>query len=398
MDVVNVIKSFNAGRDPELLAMKIQKMTLSPFIFLRGTCHIFYSQLQYVPPLSDAPLTWVCGDLHLENFGSYKGDNRLTYFDINDFDEGMLAPCTWDIVRFLTSVMLGFADLSISRGEALAYCRTFLKAYSEALSLGKARWVDRDASNGLIKTLLDELKDRPRSKYLDSRTELKGKHRVIRTDGRKALPVDAKPRAMVEAFVEQYASKHENPGFFRILDIARRIAGTGSLGVSRYIVLVEGKGTPDSNYLLDIKQALPSALAPHLKVPQPKWESEAHRVVAVQRRMQAVSMAFLEGTVIENRPFIVRGLLPSEDRVTLMRDDKKHHGLAELMVSMGQLLAWDELRSSGRDGSAIADELIAFGKRTDWQEPLLEIAVAATLQVEQDWKTYCAAVNDGAFA
>ncbi|MBV8658982.1 MAG: DUF2252 family protein, partial [Burkholderiales bacterium] len=106
----------------------------------------------------------------------------------------------------------------------------------------------------------------------------------------------------------------------------------------------------------------------------------------------------LEGTVIENRPFIVRGLLPSEDRVTLMRDDKKHHGLAELMVSMGQLLAWDELRSSGRDGSAIADELIAFGKRTDWQEPLLEIAVAATLQVEQDWKTYCAAVNDGAFA
>ncbi|MBV8659579.1 MAG: DUF2252 domain-containing protein [Burkholderiales bacterium] len=398
MDVVSTIKSFNAGRDPELLAMKIKKMTTSPFFFLRGTCHIFYSQLPKTGPLKDAPLTWVCGDLHLENFGSYKGDNRLAYFDINDFDEAVLAPCTWDIVRLLVSVMLGFADLGTTRGEALSHCRTFLASYSAALAMGKARWVDRDASDGLIKTLLDSLKDRPRTRFLDSRTDVKGKRRVIRTDGRKALPVDAKPRAMVEAFVEQYASRQADPGFFRILDVARRIAGTGSLGVSRYIVLVEGKGSPDCNYLLDIKQALPSALAPHLSVPQPAWQSESHRVVAVQRRMQAVSMAFLEGVIMDDRPFILRGLLPSEDRVTLVCDDKKHHGLSELLHSMGQILAWDELRSSGREGSAIADELIAFGKRTDWQEPLLDIAVAATQQVEHDWAEYCKAVNDGAFA
>jgi uncharacterized protein (DUF2252 family) len=49
-----------------------------------------------------------------------------------------------------------------------------------------------------------------------------------------------------------------------VLDIGRRIAGTGSLGVERYVVLVEGKGSPDRNYLLDIKEAKPSAMAPHL--------------------------------------------------------------------------------------------------------------------------------------
>jgi hypothetical protein len=33
---------------------------------------------------------------HIENFGSYKGDNRLVYFDIGDFDESLLGPSAWD--------------------------------------------------------------------------------------------------------------------------------------------------------------------------------------------------------------------------------------------------------------------------------------------------------------
>jgi uncharacterized protein (DUF2252 family) len=49
-----------------------------------------------------------------------------------------------------------------------------------------------------------------------------------------------------------------NPAFYEVLDVARRIAGTASLGIDRYVILIHGKGSPDRNYLLDLKQALPS--------------------------------------------------------------------------------------------------------------------------------------------
>jgi hypothetical protein len=39
-------------------------------------------------------------------------------------------------------------------------------------------------------------------------------------------------------------------------------------------------------------------LTAHLKVAQPKWKSEAHHVVALQRRLQAVSMAFLQPLIL----------------------------------------------------------------------------------------------------
>ena len=92
MDVISEIRTFNAGREVERLKLKYQKMRKDPFSFLRGSCHLFYKRLPEFRLFKSAPLVWVCGDLHLENFGSYKGNNRLTYFDLNDFDESALAP------------------------------------------------------------------------------------------------------------------------------------------------------------------------------------------------------------------------------------------------------------------------------------------------------------------
>ncbi|MGH9847817.1 MAG: DUF2252 family protein [Blastocatellia bacterium] len=102
--VVARIQQFNEGRNPRLLQLKYRAMQTDAFVFLRGACHLFYEDWPQAAPLNDAPLVWSCGDLHLENFGSYQGENRLVYFDINDFDEAVLAPCTWDLARFLTSV------------------------------------------------------------------------------------------------------------------------------------------------------------------------------------------------------------------------------------------------------------------------------------------------------
>ena len=398
IDVVGRIQGFNAGRDSERLAMKYRAMRASPFAFLRGTCHLFYDRLPRGGVFKSAPLVWVCGDLHLENFGSYKGDNRLAYFDINDFDESALAPASWDLVRFLTSLRVAAESLVVSEARAQPLCQSFLDAYASSLALGKAYWVERATAQGLVRVLLDGLRNRQRATFLDSRTGIKRGQRLIRVDGKKALPVAGPQRDSITSFMQAFAKSRAQPNFFTVLDVARRIAGTGSLGVDRYAILIQGKGSPDGNYLLDLKQALPSSLLPHLKATQPKSKTEAQRVVATQRRMQAVSMAFLEPVFFNEGPYVLRALQPSEDRVVIGGSDQTGSDVDRLVRTMGQLVAWAQLRSAGRDGSAIADELIDFGQRKKWKEQLLGASQDCAVQVRKDSASFNAAWDDGAFS
>ncbi|UVH59344.1 DUF2252 domain-containing protein [Variovorax paradoxus] len=400
-NVVKTIRNFNAGRDPERLAMKYEKLRSSPFVFLRGTCHLFYDRLPADALFVKAPTAWLCGDAHLENFGSYKGDNRLAYFDLNDFDEAALAPVTWELVRFLTSILVAGDSLRASRDDANALCKVFLDGYAGALALGKARWVERDTAGGLIHDLLAKLKARTRPEFLDKRTERKKNgRRLILLDEEHALPADRADQDRAKKLVAAFAATQNNPGFFEVLHVAHRIAGTGSLGVERYVVLVKGKGSPDGNYLLDLKQAPVSSLVPHLKkIKQPVWPSNAHRVVGLQRRMQAVSMAFLHPIVDGKSSYVLRDLQPSEDRVTL---DVRHTGLdqvRDVIGEMGQMMAWAHLRSSGRQGSAIADALVDFGASAkSWRRDLLDAAHQCAAQVESDWEVYCEAYDAGKLA
>ncbi|MGF6259216.1 DUF2252 domain-containing protein [Paraburkholderia youngii] len=396
-DIAKIIASFNAGRDPERLAMKYKAMRGSPFVFLRGTCHLFYQRLPRASVLDDAPHVWICGDMHLENFGSYKGDNRLVYFDNNDFDEACLAPAPYELVRLLTSVLVGAADLKLSRAEALALCHTALDAYGAALAYGKSRWIEAETSVGMVRDLFVALASRTRAAHLDRRTVLKGKTRMLKVDGKKALPVSDERRAAVVQFMQRFAATEPNPDFYRTLDVARRIAGTGSLGVDRYVILVEGKGSPDGNYLIDLKEALSSSVSAHVSATQPNWQTEAQRVVEVQRRNQAVSQAFLHAVEFNQRSYVLRGLQPSEDRVALADWDGKLPRLEAVINSMAELSAWAHLRSGGRQKSAIADDLIAFGSRRDWQLPLIDLATQCEAQVAADWKAYCEAYDRGSF-
>jgi uncharacterized protein (DUF2252 family) len=386
--IINEIISNNAGRDPERLAMKYAKMAQSTFIFLRGACHLFYDTLPDSPLFRDTPLAWCCGDLHFENYGSYKGDNRLVYFDINDYDEAALAPVTWDVIRLLTSIQCGAESLNATHAEALAVSQTCLDAYRNTLIGGKPLWVERETSSGLVNALLTTLEERERSAFLDKRTIRKGRHRSLILDGVKALPASDAQQQQVTGFMDEYASKQSSPKFFEVLDIGRRIAGTGSLGVERFVVLVAGKGSPDGNYLLDIKEAKPSALAPHL----------ASRVVSAQNRMQAVNNAFLQPVKLDGLPCILRGLQPSEDRVAIGEWGKKLDRLKEVVTTMGRILAWDQLRASGRSGAANADELIAFAQRKDWMKEMLDVATTMTLTTQQQWKIFAEAYKDQQFA
>lgn len=397
-DVVSEIARFNAGRDPERLAMKYTLMRASVLSFLRGTCHLFYARLAKGGVLDEAPLVWISGDLHIENFGSYKGDNGLVYFDLNDFDEACLAPGLVEIVRLLASVIVAADTLTLKHADALALCRTAVDAYADALAAGKARWIEAELAEGMVRELFDGLGGRKRVELLDRRTERVGTTRRLKVDGKKALPADDAARAAVNEFMTAFAREQDDPAFYRPLDVARRIAGTGSLGVDRYVVLVEGKGSPDGNYLLDLKVALPSSVAPHVKAAQPAWKNEAERVVAIQYRAQAVSQAFLHAVELGGRSYVLRSLQPSEDRVDLTAWDGKLARLETVVSTMARLAAWAQLRSSGRDGSAIADTLIAFGARRDWRGPIVELAAAGAAQVAADWQAYCAGYDRGAFA
>jgi uncharacterized protein (DUF2252 family) len=100
------IEEFNKSGIPDMVKLKYRFMGENMFRFYRGTCHIFYEDLRAKGNILPSPQTWISGDLHLENFGSFKGDNRLVYFDINDFDEAILAPASWELVRIVTSVKL----------------------------------------------------------------------------------------------------------------------------------------------------------------------------------------------------------------------------------------------------------------------------------------------------
>ncbi len=154
------------------------------------------------------------------------------------------------------------------------------------------------------------------------------------------------------------------------------------------MILIEGRGGPDENFLLDLKQAIPSALAPYVLHKQPEWTSEAHRVASVQHWAQAISPAFLSAVSFSEKPFLFKGLQPTQDRLALEGWQGKIKRLEQVVRSMGEIVAWSHLRSGGRSGSAIADEWIDFGSRHDWQAPLLALAKRQAAKIESDWKKY----------
>jgi uncharacterized protein (DUF2252 family) len=395
-NIVERIQLFNHDRIPEMVAIKYHKMRTNAFAFFRGTCHLFYEDWTADTPLNTAPRTWICGDLHLENFGTYKGDNRLTYFDVNDFDEAALAPCTWDLVRFLTSLQVAASTLKMTLDDAEALCQRFLDTYAATLAKGQIRSVERATAIGLVRKLLHSLKKRQRAAFLDAYTQKHKARRTLKFDDVHLLASVSNERQWVAAVIEQFGQRQNKQAFFNVLDVARRVAGTGSLGIKRYAILVEGKGSPDRNYIIDLKEERVSSLQSYLKVPQPSWSSQAERAVAIQMRYQGTPPALLATVNMGNKTYIVRELQSLQDRVNLADWKGKLGRAAKVITTMAEVVAWGQLRSGGRQGSAIADELIAFGKDPAWRAELMNYARHYAAQVKTDFREYAAAYDQGA--
>jgi uncharacterized protein (DUF2252 family) len=394
--VASRVLRFNAGRDPELLKLKYRALRSNVFAFLRGTCHLFYEDLPKVGVVDRAPPVWLCGDLHLENFGTYRGQGGLAYFDINDFDEAILAPCTLDLVRLLTSILLVSAPLGFTSKQASALCQCLLLSYVAAVKQGKAHWLEREIAQGLVRQLLEKSRKRTTKAFLDLRTRIIDGQRRIVLDGKHALPAASAAKARIRAFIKTWSTKQAHPEAFKVVDVARRIAGKGSLGVERYVILVQGSGSPNGNYLLDLKQARPSSLAARCEIRQPRWNNEAQRVVATQRLIQAVSPVLLEDATIGKTPYVLRVLQPVEDKIDLDNKNVTFDELHELMQSLGKIVAWGELRSCGRGGASSIDELIRYWGKPKRMKNVLGLARWCAAHTESQWEEYCVAYDAGA--
>ena len=336
----------NRGRNPALLPLKWGKMRGSVFGFFRGTAHLFYQGWARLSP-GGSPLAWICGDAHPENLGSFRGDNHVPYFDLNDFDECCLAPVDWEVGRAL-------AALQVLRKPDMA--RLFLSAYALALQGGKPRHIEPEVAEGPVAELLNKVQRRSRRGFL-AKWVAGGKLR-IRPGHSFALDGDAKARA--RRTFEAWARRQPDPSFYRVLDVCGRIAGNGSLGLERYAVLVSGRRLP---FILDMKAAAPAAPLAFLRVGQPAWPSDAERVASVQHFMQYVPIARLSWIGTAPVSFIVHALQPADDRIDVVSLSESEE--EEFVRQWARLVASAHLRSAGWKGSADLDALIGFGQSLD---------------------------------
>jgi len=385
MTVLDKVLSYNAGREEERLQMKLSAMCADPFVFLRGACHLFYEDWHTQLNQIVSPNVWVCGDLHLENFGSYKAENGLAYFDLNDFDESALAPCLWELTRLLTSLIVAQGTLKLKEKQTEALLVSMIQKYAKALAEGKPKWVERKTARGSIKALLSDLSKRSNKAFLADRVN----NDSLVIDGKRTLKLskEAKDKA-IDKFLTAMQVK-DKKDFFYPLDIARRVAGTGSLGVERYVVLVRGHGKTQ-RALIDMKANQQSALSPYLqKVPQPKWAFDSTRVATIQAGAQILPPALLKAVHVEGKAYLIKALQPSQDRLDLTQWDGKLSVLDNIFDTMAEITAWGHLRNAGYLGSAEKEKLMQFGSQLDaWQAPTLSLAKQAAKQTIAQWQAY----------
>jgi uncharacterized protein (DUF2252 family) len=387
------VLAFNKDRLPDIVQLKYAGMAENVYRFYRGTCHLFYEDFYKIEHIPESPLTWICGDLHLENYGSYKGDNRLAYFDLNDFDESVLAPCLWEVSRMVTSIFIAFDNLGIKAEKAAKMAEAYLKTYSARLATGKALSIDPRIASGIVGVFLTKA-DQRKQKDLVKKLTTQRKHRLhLITDSRHFTIENETYKKELSQFIDHWMegsiAKEYN---YKTIDCVFRIAGTGSIGVKRYMFLLESKKY--GKYLLvDMKQARPSSVQPYLHVKQPEWQTDAVRVTQIKQRMQNVSVALLGTGMFKEDSYVIQEMQPTADRINFELIKNRYDDIRLVIEDMALLTTSAQLRSTGRQGSAIADELIEFGHDTNWHERVLKYAKKYAGQVRLDYEQYVSDYN-----
>ena len=396
-DLSERLRYFNKDRLPEMVQLKYRAMKENLFRFYRGSNHIFYEDLLRSGALPASPLCWLSGDLHLENFGSYKGDNRLVYFDLNDFDEALLAPCWLELARIVTSIFVAFESLQIEQKKALHMAQLFIKKYAAHLAAGKSAYIERQTAQGIVKDFLESAAKRKQKEILEKRTISKKNRLEIMLDDPRHFELKKDLKSELFDHIAHFL-KHDgrSPYNYKVIDGVFRLAGTGSIGMKRYAFLLKSSNEEGEKYLLiDMKQSSPPAIARYCPVEQPAWSSDADRIVAIQTRMQNRPPALLSTTHFRGDSFVIQEMQPVKDSINFKLIKKDYRAMCRVIEDMAMLTASAQLRSGGQQGSAINDELVAFGHSVHWQEPLLDYAISYSHQVRKDYLVFLHHFNNG---
>ncbi len=391
-ELVEVIRDYHIGRQPGGLKRKYRRMAIGAFEFFRGTDFLFARAWPKLQPRWPGPAVWLCGDLHLENFGAFPTDDGEFRFDINDFDESGVAPCSIDLVRCSTSILLAADSWRLSPTQGTGMVLAFLDAYRSAIRDDSL--VDDAAQPKLdaVANLLDAVRFGSREALLQHYAERwrDGKWRCRKTDPR-VKSIGDKSRKEVNRAVAQFGAAKS----WQVLDAVKRFSGIGSLGLRRLQLLIQGDLSKPPE-LYSLKEAAPSVLSPYIDPSQPVFSSDAERVVIAQSLLQGKPTAGLAALEFGGRSYRLRAMIPEENRSSLNRLQKKPKRLRAAVALAGQLTA-----RSQRRGSRIAGQ-DRFAVLRSWAEsPALDAVLAAAVRfadwVMRDYAEYVEAFRVGSF-
>jgi len=345
-----VLDRERTSRFPNLFTRKLQRMSTSPLAFLRGAAPLFYELMKERPDLADGPPGegWIVGDLHLENFGAYRPDPTAkgaakiaAVFNLNDFDDTLIAPWRFDVLRLTTSLLLGGRELGASGFVALELVDRLLESWARSAFDG----APLPAEPPPVKALVEQVRSRSKTALLDARTKLHGgKRRFVRGPRYAELDeetLDAVPKAFEDYVAGLPKDIRKDKKAFSIKDAAFRIAGTGSLGGLRIAVLVAGKGDTSGMWIFDMKeQGDPSA---SLLLGTPDMVP-AERVATGFRQAVDRPARMIGCTHLKKMSMFVRRLAPQEDKLDLR--SLKPGDLPALATYLGALLGAAHARAA----------------------------------------------------
>ncbi len=227
MDIQTATRTYEAwvAAQTPLIAgdieLKHKRMAETPFLLFRGS---FYRWAQLWPKLCPALATaakiLAVGDLHIENFGTWRDSEGRLIWGVNDFDEAAPVPYTIDLVRLETSAILAARQSSLAIGADDA-CAAILEGYRAGIGSDAEPFVLEKDHARLRDLAIGGLRD-PAKFWAKMR----------------ALPDCAvAPQKNVRTWLEKALPEHG-------LDyrLVHRVAGLGSLGRQRYVALAEWRG------------------------------------------------------------------------------------------------------------------------------------------------------------
>jgi uncharacterized protein (DUF2252 family) len=406
-DPVQQVISGNEGRVARLVPVRIGRMVASPFAFLRGAAAIMAADFSRLPATGITPV--ICGDAHLGNFGFYASPERDLVFDLNDFDEAHPGAWEWDLRRLIASVHVAGRQNGASEDECGEAVRRCVRSYREHLSHLAAqpllaRAYDRLNLDRLHRTAagvtgqraIENAAARARKRTSDRALprfteQHDGGLRLVEEPPLITRP-DPEQYERIAVALDDYLQTLRTQwavivGGYRLVDVAHKVVGVGSVGLRAYIALCEGS-SPDDVLFLQLKQARRSVVAPYVHGDSAWHDHQGQRVVQYQQALQTVSDPLLGWTTVGARQYYVRQFRDMKGAVVV--DGIDAPALADYAAVCGLLLAKGHARTSG------ASMITGYLGRSDKADSALCVfARRYADQTERDHAALVAAVDRG---